>query len=230
MILGIRRSLYNKLPQGYITDGLVFELNASKGLSADGWVEQISGKTFTWTEGSDAVFDTTGVHIGSNVGTNGSFMTCENSTFDWIAASECSMDMCVTYVENMVNGQVFNLGITKGFAFHYKGSGYFYQCGVTQAGNFMLRTISKNAYKGRVYMNFSNSALYLNGVPITDIDRYYPRSTTSEGGGCAMLGCNADLTYPYSHVIIHAIRIYNRPLTSEEIMQNYTTDTEVFEL
>lgn len=74
MSLELRRRLYNQLSSNYVTDGLVFELNASKGLTEDGWIEQISGKKFTWTEGSEKVFDNTGVHLGSAIGANGSFM------------------------------------------------------------------------------------------------------------------------------------------------------------
>lgn len=230
MILGIRRSLYNKLPQGYITDGLVFELNASKGLSEDGWIEQISGKKFTWTDGSEKVFSVFGVEIGSTVGTNGSFMQCENSTFTWTAMSECTMDICFEWGTKEVNSQVFNFGIDKGFAFQVQGNGQFYHCGVPSKGCWMYQTASKYGYRSRIVMNYSNSSLIADKVSTTRYGIYPNRSTASKVGSMAMLGRNADGTYPCSKVIIRAIRIYNRPLTSEEIVQNYTTDTAVFNL
>ena len=79
-------------------------------------------------------------------------------------------------------------------------------------------------------MNYSNKSLIANKVS-TDNNGIYPnRSTASKVGSMAMLGSNADGTYPCSKVIIRAIRIYNRPLTDEEIAHNYDLDTKIFNL
>ena len=227
MSFDVRRRLYDQLPQGYATDGLVFELNATKGLSEDGWIEQISGKKFTWTEGSEKVFDNTGVHLGSSVGANGSFMSCENSTFNWIAASECSMDICIVKNSYLVNSVIFNLGINKGFATEYLNNS-FVHCGTPTAGCYMLRGNSGNVNQSNIYTNFSDNKLYVNGKYIEHDGRYYPRSSNCTTGSVAMLGANPNGAKPSGDIIIRAIRIYNRPLTAEEILVNYNTDKKLF--
>lgn len=227
MSFDVRRRLYNQLPQVYATDGLVFELNATKGLSEDGWIEQISGKKFTWTEGSEKVFDNAGVHLGSSIGANGSFMSCENSTFDWIAASECSMDICIVKQSYIANSVIFNLGMYKGFATEYMNS-HFVHCGTPSAGCYMLRGSSGSANASNIYTNFSESKLYIDSRMNSHDGRYYPRLSNCTTGSVAMLGANPDGSKPSGDIIIRAIRIYNRPLTAIEILYNFNTDKALF--
>lgn len=227
MSFDIRRRLYSQLPQGYATDGLVFELNATKGLSEDGWIEQISGKMFTWTDSSEKVFDNKGVHLGSAVGANGSFMSCENSTFNWIAASECSMDICIVKQSYIPHSVIFNLGMHKGFATEYINNS-FVHCGTPSAGCYMINGISGAADARNIYSNFSENKLYVNGAHNNHYGRYYPRSSNCKTGSVAMLGANPDGTKPSGDIIIRAIRIYNRPLTATEILYNFNTDKVLF--
>lgn len=140
------------------------------------------------------------------------------------------MDICFQWETRELVTQVFNFGVNKGFAFTQYGDGYYYHCGTPTNGCWMYRTVAPYNYGSRIVMNYSTSSLIINKVAVNKLVIYPKRDTTSNTGSMAKLGCNPDGTYPVTDIIIRAIRIYNRPLTDEEISHNYKLDTKIFNL
>lgn len=213
------------VPDGYITDGLVFFLDGKHGASANQWKDLIGGKTFALTNCS----------LGSNgVVFNGSTSYGEYNgavTSDWenetievvvtVANPAQSQNRGVLY-QPLIDGHI---GISMHFGYHGNGQPRFALCtdGVNRDTAWAALTQAANKVGGNA------DRVILNGTAVTNTDNTnYAANTT----GIAVIGCRKTTSSPdgqhFFEGTIHAIRIYSRKLSQAEILANQSVDAEYY--
>lgn len=209
------------MPDGYVTDGLIFFLDAKHGFSGDKWTDLIGKKTFDLTNcdwrDNCVIFDGTsyGEYQGA-VSTNWKTETIE-IVFENSATNSNKTLFSQPYIGS-------NVGSSMRFGEISGGKG-----NVTQS----LDAVSRNHPKlstlttgNKHYITLYNNNAIVDGSKITETGwTSYSKNQT----GITYLGANRftleGTISAYFIGKIFAVRIYNRLLTEAEILANQQNDT-----
>ena len=211
------------MPSGYVTNGLVFFLDGKQLVSASAWTDIIGGKTFT-------------LH-NCSLGTNGIVFDGSTSygeyngavSSDW--ANE-TIEAVITYTGtsadfqkmSLFNQAMINNTLGAGMNFGNNGNNLIRVCmaadGTTRV---LLQFTFDNTHKPK-YISRSSAKLVANGT-----ESNASGGSTSYGAnasGKTMLGARRTSGDPVNKFngTIHAIRIYNKKLTVDEMISNQQTD------
>lgn len=213
------------VPDGYITDGLVFFLDGKHGASANQWKDLIGDKIFALT---NCTLGTNGVVFNGSTSYgeyNGAVTSdWENETIEvvvTVADPTQSQNRGILY-QPLIDGHT---GISMHFGYHGNGQPRFALCtdGVNRATAWATLTQAANKVGGNA------DRVILNGTAVTNTDNTnYAVNTT----GKAVIGCRKTASSPdgqhFFEGTIHAIRIYSRKLSQAEILANQSVDAEYY--
>lgn len=209
----------------YITDGLIFYLDGiEKGDTSGVWTDLINGVVFS-VKKAGVVFNSDNVQIGS------SSNICLYNTQSYVYTSSLTgtIEACYRDVPTTGDRTVFYAqgNSTTSICFEFTGGNRV----IFSAGNSGARPYNA-AWTAEATGTYSVSAAraFQNGVSKGfDTNKNY----MSRNAAAAIVGGsgrNASTYYDTLNGKIHAIRIYNRQLTEEEILFNQRIDNTRFNL
>lgn len=210
-IIDRRRVCGSKKEDTYIQNGLVFWLDGiDKGDDPTAWTDLVGGAKFAYNQHSTVNTD--------NVAMDGAGAI----TSDFIIDYDCrtSTIEVVCNMPNVYTGVIFFSGVPSGISFMYASQGFCYA------------SIENNQYNitkptGNVLVSMSDDDIVLNGATptFTKITNLWKTDNVTSIGGRAI----AKPLY-FKACTIYAIRIYNRKLSTTEMIANQRIDNVRFNL
>lgn len=201
----------------YIQSGLVFQLDGKDyGNQLGHWIERKNGYDWYEYRGRDAHLRDDCMVFDGTYSPKVAF-TCDTALSGLYPISTCSIEVCFRNSESGWCGIVClrnNVGLWKPTSAGYIG-GY---------GSTLMQTIQNAYLESDVTFHCYNGTYIVNGQ--TDITGTNTNSRTSQRNVIGALDYLTNGTMsPYRmNGRIYSIRIYNRELTSDEIMWNYEID------
>lgn len=206
----------------YITNGLVFYLDGiEKGRDDSGWKELIQGKIFTYnsnnsTDSNSVIFLTRGQ------------TAMVRTDYDTISSDVGTVEVCCSNISTSATSAIvsqYGINPVNSIGFWLKTNGIIY----------MFRNDSNNNKRynfSDISSTFTASAninlSLFNGVKHT---AKTSDTTTGNYGKKITIGGRTDGNKTYNMAgNIHAVRIYNRLLTEEEMLSNQRVDNQRFNL
>lgn len=218
------------VPDGYVTDGLVFFLDGKQLVSAAGWTDIIGGKTFALTNCSvgtnGIVFDGTayGLYNGA-VSSDWENETIEVVFSDYPITSNTSVALKPMV---LVSQPTINNALGIGLRFGDEGN-YIRIVMATDGVKRSLRQFAKTTFPTRIGTNVDR-AIINEGNPVSNTSQTSYSANTS---GKTVLGARTftgDTVSAFYTGTIHAVRIYSRKLTEAEIKANQQNDATYYGL
>ena len=208
----------------YITDGLVFYLDGiEQGNTSGAWTDLVGGIVFTKKAGT-VTFNS------DNVQFNGSSNNCLVSSIDGSGAIPSSVsatiEVCYNNTSGKTNKSLFYGGyFNPGLSFHINNTTDI----VWGAGNSQKPARGYHTNQAKTTYSISRARAFENFEEKTFGSGSYVSlgSTYIIVGGS---GRSASTFYDVFEGKIHAIRIYNRQLTEEEVLANQAVDNTRFNL
>lgn len=204
--------------QGYITNGLAFHLDGlERGGVAGHWIDKVGNVDFTLTnctENADNVQFSTSLHSTAAAASIGNFQS-----------NVCTIE-AVLERDNTKAG-IFTTPTNGGICLviHQANN----QIGFNATGRTLYRyNYTSSTHTGKQILSVNDDAALCNGVALTrnSTNTVFVNSTVPTVG--SFTGSYGDLWWFNGK--IYAIRIYNRKLTQEEMLQNQQVDNERFNL
>ena len=219
--------------EGYVTDGLIAHFSGEDALVDGAWVDRINGHTFTANGNStlpvhDAVNklynqQELGGMISDFILPTGSNYTFEVVTRDIRNAQSSNMS---SYYATIVGCQIEKWTQTAGGVHLYRLSSSDNQIQFGEAQNGLVK-ISRNEFVDGALDTFTQvpgQALYRNGIKVANAGEN--PADRKVGLFRHYEGTNAG-TYRGKGKI-HAIRLYDRQLTMDEVAQNHAEDIRIY--
>ena len=213
-------SVSRYVPSGYVTDGLVFFLDGKRGFSGNTWIDLIGDKVFTLTNcdwhDNYVIFD--GTAYGEYQGAVSSAWSQE--TIEIVFENSATISAKTLFSQPYIGSSV--------------GSSMRFGAISGGKGNVTQRLDGKEAYHPQVSTLSTNTrhtvSLY-NNTAIVDETTITGKAWTNYNKnqtGITYLGANRFTSEDSVSSLfigkIYAVRIYNRLLTSEEILANQQND------
>lgn len=205
-----------RIPPGYIRDGLVFFLDGKQQLTPSRWVDCASGKRFSLTNCSVASGGT--VLDGTSYGKYGKPVTDDwnTETIEVVFNGITGIKAKTIFYQPMIDAHV--------------GASLRFGDNVSTRVAMAPDGIRRNVFQGAITSASNRISLtadrcVLNGVALSGMSA---TSYSANQTGHTYLGCHRftpDGSIGGRYVgIIHAIRIYNRKLTQDEMVSNQQND------
>ena len=198
---------------GYVTNGLVFMLDGiDKGNDNSAWTDLINGVKFQYNEHSTV--------NTNNIETDGVGYIYTNSTIPYLY-NISTIEVC--FYSSNSNGIVFFQSSASGIGYIHGGAGISFAMGSAQNNQFNLTKPSGNSIVSITYDN-----IVINGQAISA----NKATNTWDAGSSTSIGAKDNSGTPqYARAgKIFSIRIYNRKLTTDEMIHNQQIDNQRFNL
>lgn len=209
---------------GYVTDGLIFWVDGiDKGASDGSWVDKIGGHIFAHSSNSPTPTDTGFSFDGTNFFYNKTFLevTAPGTHTIEIALSDAQVgdDGYCLFTAYAASYSV------KRFYVAFVGSKSKVCLSAAKTHPMYNYTSAEDI---RSIVSCPDGRCYINNVQsVSDENNYYKSTGTVNRIGCGYYNSKARHFYKGN---IHAIRIYNRSLTADEVAHNYALDLMRFNL
>lgn len=208
----------------YVTDGLVFYLDGiEQGSTAGAWTDLVGGIVFT-QKSSGVIFNS------DNVQFPGSTNKCLVSSIDGSgvipSSVSATIEVCYDNTSGATNKSLFYGGkFNPGLSFHINNTTDI----IWGVGNSNTPARGIHTNQAKTTYSISRARAFENFVAMTfgSVSYVSAGSTKIIVGGS---GRNASNFYDVFNGKIHAIRIYNRQLTEEEVLANQVVDNTRFNL
>ena len=203
-------------PEEYVNDGLVLWLDGINiGSVRNKWVDLAGGHIFT---NNNATFNTASGFVSFN-GSNSYF---ENSTFSPPSSDVGTIEVVYESKSGLNSAGIIFMpkseNSTPCIAFGYNGSGKYVWS--TKSGKTMYNASTSGS------ISISKSGAYNNGYEmVAGTNTYWSGSDSNN-----YIGKRGSGTSYYFYGNIYCIRIYNRQLTKEEVLNNLAVDNQRFNL
>lgn len=198
---------------GYITSGLVFHLDGADATTSQ-WVDKIGGITFTMNNVS---LDGNGGVVFNGTSSYGNYSSNLN-----FPSSTHTIEIVLNCTGNGLR-VAFMINASNNVAFGYSSGGDYV---VTKSGNSNARSTWKTNYNTGVHViSVTPSNAYDNGSAMVyrNTDTWYLRT-----GGTFVGSRSANNAFFKG--TIYQIRVYNRALTSDEILHNQAIDISKYNI
>lgn len=198
---------------GYVQDSILMWLDGiEKGGEAGVWKDKKGVNNF--------------VSVGAVELENGwefdgaSHMECDGGT-NYTVTTGKTLEVCVEFYGNN-DSEVVLITNSGGYAFYRKSTGYIF---MTAGSDFPTGSNPDKLAAAKVCYAKRGTGNYYNGVSVGSPGN----GRVYTGNAVFYLGMTASGSYPFKGKI-HAIRLHNRLLTTEEILQNQQLDNIRFKL
>lgn len=226
--------LYKKkeISTEYITDGLILRLdaidNTSQGhdSSTTTWFD-ISGNNYNFTINTQNLdWESDGYNINGET-----YMTCQTSNFNspqnmTIEVVFTSQDTSTGDIGSIINNRDRN---NYNWMVNQYGEKMMFHTRIQNNSSEILE--SETRYSAVMRFDRSSGTIILNGFVNNQLEVVNDNANFSGNSNYLVIGANSEQgLYEIFYGKIHAIRIYNRPLTNDELTYNYNIDKARFNL